>query len=38
MVKKRILYVIPTLLVVGLVSGYFLDLSFLKPLSRPLNY
>ena len=36
-VKKRILLVIPTILVVGLVSGYFLDLRFLKPLSRPLS-
>jgi len=36
-VKKRIMLVIPMLLVVGLVSGYFLDLSFLKTLSRPLT-
>jgi hypothetical protein len=36
-VKKRILLVIPTILVVRLVSGYFLDLRFLKPLSRPLS-
>jgi ACR3 family arsenite efflux pump ArsB len=36
-VKKRILLVIPTLLFVGLVSGYFLDLKFLKSLSRPLS-
>jgi ACR3 family arsenite efflux pump ArsB len=36
-VKKRILLVIPTTLVVGLVSGYFLDFKFLKPLSRPLS-
>jgi ACR3 family arsenite efflux pump ArsB len=36
-VKKRIMFVIPSLLAVGLVSGYFLDLGFLKPLSRPLS-
>lgn len=37
MVKKRILFVIPTVLVLGLVFGYYLDLSFLKPLSLPLS-
>ncbi len=36
-VKERILLVIPTVLVLGLVSGYYLDLRLLKPLSLPLS-